>query len=321
MKHVVFLFVMIAVFCVNAQPVDSVLVADSMPMQSAPTHEGENTVSSPTRIGQTSLFFGVWQRVGGHYKATISITADTLYYYEKFFSQSDSKMEDYWRRFMLSNDSLVLWEFGKLDTQHVFWVQRLTLDSLVLQDAETFEIEAFTRKSIEAPVITRPTNELKLMQGVLECDVDLSNATAGAMPCLHIGDLNLETRFAVFEERYGKPIRSIQSTKDSAVSKYLFHLPVFEGTQPELIVTYDKSKDEVREIQLRGYGVNEDLRFSSIKLGDYISYVEQKFGKPTDKTYDAETLITKWSYAPYPLMFEFKNKYVYGVKIFRKSQD
>lgn len=265
------------------------------------------------------VLLGKWKRVGNFYSADLSID-DNLFFYEKYFINTHCKIEETMMKYSFMNDSLVMHEFGPEEgaKKVVLWLKQLTTDSLIVQDAETFEIERFVRADSTLPDVAIPSNELRYLRGVLECVPDMSRSSVGADACIHISDLNLDLKIEDFEERFGNATQYVESKEDVNISKYVFHLKSYQGTQPEIIVTYNNAKDQTQEIQVRGLGTEENLAFSSIHLGDYITYVEKKLGKPADVAEDLDRGTLKWSYKPFPVMFEFKNRYVNGIKIYRK---
>lgn len=264
------------------------------------------------------VLLGKWKRVGNFYGADLSID-ENLFFYEKFFINTRCKIEETLMKYAFMQDSIIMHEFGPLEgaKKVVLWIRELTTDSLIVQDAETFEIERFVRADSTLPTVVRPANELRYLRGVLDCEPDMSQMSAGSNPCIHISDLNLDLKIDDFEEKFGHAAEYTESKEKAGIAKYVFHLKGYQGTQPLLIVTYNNTKDQTEEIQIRGLGSEEDLAFSSIHLGDYVTYVEKKLGKPTDIAEDMVTGIVKWSYKPYPIMFEFRNRYVNGIKIYR----
>lgn len=265
------------------------------------------------------VLLGKWKRVGNFYSADLSID-DNLFFYEKYFINTHCKIEETMMKYTFMNDSLVMHEFGPEEgaKKVVLWLKQLTTDSLIVQDAETFEIERFIRADSTLPDVPMPSNELRYVRGVLNCVQDMSHSSVGSDACIHIGDLNLDLKLEYFEERFGNASQYVESKDEANISKYVFHLKPYQGTQPELIVTYDNAKEQTQEIQVRGLGSEENLAFSAIHLGDYITYVEKKLGKPADITEDTDKGTLKWSYKPFPVIFEFKNRYVNGIKIYRK---
>lgn len=265
----------------------------------------------------SDVLLGKWKRVGNFYGAELSIDPN-IYYYEKFFINTHSKIEETMMKYSFMQDSIVMYEFGPEEgaKKVVLWIKELTTDTLTVQDAETFEIEKFIRADSVLPTVIRPMNELRYLRGVLDCETDMSG---GSTPCIHISDLNLDLKLEAFEDKFGHVVAYKESKENPNIAKYVFHLNPYQGTQPELIVTYDSEHDEAQEIQIRGLGTEEDLSFSSIHLGDYVTYVERKLGKPAAVSEYIETGIVKWSFRPYPVVFEFKNRYVNGIKIYRKE--
>ncbi len=308
---------------------DSLVLSSTAPDSEAPMKEkdaleisgfeetpSETTISKP-QFSENALI-GKWERMGNHFNATLSMDGE-YYFMEKYFAASESKIGEVYMKYHFMQDSIILEGLAGDKNRFAFWLRKLTADSLVLQDAQNFEVHTFLRRNDTIASAPQRFGELLMINGVLTCGVDIETPSEDFSPCLRIGDLTMDITLDELEERYGHPVKFVQSKTDSTLSKYVFNLQSFEGTQPELIVTHKSDTDEIIELQIRGFGSLEGLNFSSVRLGDYIGYVEQRFGKPAESRKDNETLTTKWYYAPFPVMFEFKNKYVNGIKIFRKA--
>ncbi|MBX7241708.1 MAG: hypothetical protein K1X92_08155 [Bacteroidia bacterium] len=279
----------------------------------------EETTIKKNQFSENALI-GKWERMGNHYNATLTLDGE-YYYMEKYFAASESKIGEVYMKYLFMQDSIILEGLAGDNSRSAFWLRKLTADSLVLQDAQNFELHTFLRTNDTISSAPQRFGELLMINGVLTCGVDIETPSEDFSPCLRIGELTMDITLDELEEKYGHPVKFVQSRKDSTLSKYVFNLQPFEGTQPELIVTHKSDTDEIIELQVRGFGSVEGLNFSSVRLGDYLGYVEQRFGKPAEIRKDNETLTTKWYYAPFPVMFEFKNKYVNGIKIFRKAGD
>ena len=324
MNNIIVLFILYfsCTLLYGQTPQDSLateVFADATTLSPENTEPTDPMYLYPRATFSADVLLGKWKRVGNFYGADLSID-DNIYYYEKYFINTHCKIEETMMKYVFGVDSLVMHEFGPEEGAQkiVLWIKQLTTDSLIVQDAETFEIERFIRADSTLPEIIRPTNELRFLRGVLDCEPDMSQMSSGSNPCIHLSELNLDLKIEDFEEKFGHTIQYIESKEDPNIAKYLFNLQSYQGTQPQLIVTYNNSADQALEIQIRGLGAEEDLAFSAIHLGDYVTYVEKKLGKPAEISDDIQSGIVKWSYKPYPVVFEFKNRYVNGIKIYKQ---
>ena len=90
------------------------------------------------------------------------------------------------------------------------------------------------------------------------------------------------------------------------------------GSQPYMVI--ELVNGQLKSIQITGEASIEELSFSSISLGDYYTFVEQKLGPPSDTgLVDDET--TYWDYAPFTFSFEIKNNLVYSIKLTKQIAD
>lgn len=266
-----------------------------------------------------TFLIGEWEKVTKHYKAVVRFDDESCRW-EKYFLDSDSKMEQSDMNYAFMQDSILLKGRGLDDSKSSFWIRKLTPDSLVLQNPENFEYHVFTRKTTDMPALPPVQHSFRAVNRKLSCMADENTTSDNYNACLHIGALDLTWSLDSFEAVFGNPIRFVQSKSNPELGKHVFALKPFQGTQPELIVTHNSKIDKIIEIQIRGFGTVENLDLAGIRLGDYLTLVEQLLGKPTEKMYDNETITTKWLYSPYPVAFEFKNKYVNGIKIFVREE-
>jgi len=129
---------------------------------------------------------------------------------------------------------------------------------------------------------------------------------------LQIGQLNLKESFNSASIKLGnkiyKSLDGINGTKN-----HIFLLDTIGENINYLVIS--ERNDSLLGIQLTGFFTELDYSFSSIKLGDYYNYVEQKLGMGSRQDEVKEINGYRWSYEPFPFSIEFVNDRVYSIRI------
>jgi hypothetical protein len=71
------------------------------------------------------------------------------------------------------------------------------------------------------------------------------------------------------------------------------------------------------EFQLTGDSTIDDLRFSSIELGDSEKKIIEILGEPSSKSEVQDVGSILWNYSALPFSLEVKNGRVYSIKLFK----
>jgi hypothetical protein len=129
---------------------------------------------------------------------------------------------------------------------------------------------------------------------------------------LKIGQLNINESFNSASNKLGnniyKSLNGINGTKN-----HVFLLDTI-GENINYMVLSERN-DTILGIQLTGLYTERDYSFSSIRLGDYYNYVEQKLGMGSRQDEVKEINGYRWSYEPFPFSIEFVNDRVYSIRI------
>jgi len=218
------------------------------------------------------------------------------------------------------------------DTLFNYWTR--TKDNVVENMKEAFEIVLFTdslfklknssgdtleyyRISSEMPI-----TEVKLPNTFYSNDFGLAcisdslfDPESGYNNCLCFGDINFETTLNEYIDRFGEPAK-IMENEDG--SKYY----IFILTQPQETFSYlavQILNNETTAIQLTGKDSSIPLSFSTIKLGDYFTYVGQRLGKQYVQKDVEDISGFMWDYNPFPFSVEFdRDMRVYSIRLSKK---
>src|SRR5690606_32540661 len=129
------------------------------------------------------------------------------------------------------------------------------------------------------------------------------NKTTKAGKCLRLAEVSFYNNLEDVNKIYGKPINSGVNNDNTKWYSYLINKED-KKTSPLLTITTKENK--IIKINLSGYKSNDNASFSSIRLGDYLSFVKQKLGEPYYKKEVKAAGDETWVYMPVPIEIEFK---------------
>ncbi len=134
------------------------------------------------------------------------------------------------------------------------------------------------------------------------------------LQCLRIGPIFVGQSHADVSKLLGEPWKILQEDKSTILKVY----PINTNHEkvPYWVVTFKSGIVDV--IQLTGTHAGKDLTFSSIRLGDSMSKVTEILGNPAATKPVAEIGGELWSYRPFPISVEIKDKRVYSIRISRQ---
>jgi hypothetical protein len=161
--------------------------------------------------------------------------------------------------------------------------------------------------------LTRDVRNQFRFLGIVDCITDESYDEWGYSPCLSFGSISLGDRLKAIESKFGTPYQIVPISNKS--ESRIYPLTSQSSDMPYLVVTYEDSV--ATEFQLTGDSTTDDLRFSSIELGDSEKKIIEILGEPSSKSEVQEVHSTLWSYSALPFSIEVKNGRVYSIKIFR----
>lgn len=157
--------------------------------------------------------------------------------------------------------------------------------------------------------------EFRYAGGAIVCiTTDTPDPEKGYLPCLHIGPVSIGQSYAEIQKMLGEPWKTMKHGAATVTRVYPIQTKK-EGPLPYWVIQFINGT--VEAIQLTGFHADKELAFSSIRPGDRQKRVTDILGAPAFKTAVKEINGVLWSYRPFPISIEIKDKRVYSIWISR----
>jgi len=194
-----------------------------------------------------------------------------------------------------------------------------------LKEAEAFKIKSFTGKEAVLSGTSGIRNYTKVKEkglvkqfrakelyytNRLNCySKEESVTNAGA--CLVLAGISFYATYKDIVTKFGDPINSITNKDNSITFSFLVYpteknTPIFEATIAE---------NKIVKLTLSGYKTKDDASFSSIRLGDYYTFVKKRLGVPYYKKEVKAAGDETWVYSPIPITIKLKLNKVSSISI------
>jgi hypothetical protein len=254
---------------------------------------------------------GKWQWENEEMRAEVYFSGDR-YYMEAFIINTQSQLSEGFSYYMIEGDTLIfnripITEGREPIAYHL--IESINDYNMILVDLATGEKDRYrrlNREYVELPQYRK--NEFYYAGGTNVCITDQIEKNYNS--CLNFGDISVNSTIEEIESILGMPYDNIE--QGGRTYKVFLLQSLDDGSQPYFAA--EVKKGQVVSIQITGYGSKEHLSFSSISLGDYYSFVEQKLGKPREIGFvDEET--EHWAYTPFTFSLEIRNEHVYSIKL------
>lgn len=257
---------------------------------------------------------GKWQWVNDEMQADVYFS-DDMYFMEAFLKNTTSQVSEGFSYYMIIGDTLI---FNKVPISEgreplaYHLIESISDSKMVLVDLKNGDKDHYTRVNRDyLPLTKYRNNEFYFGGGGIFCVSDQANETYNQ--CLNFGEISVNLSIEQIDQILGKP-DGIISHGSSLFRVYLLQ-ELEDGSIPYFALEIQNG--QLKSIQITGYESREHLSFSSISLGDYHTFVEQKLGKPSEVgAVDDETVY--WDYKPYSFSFEIRNDFVYSIKLIKQ---
>jgi len=241
--------------------------------------------------------------------------SDDMYFMEAFIKNTTSQVSEGFSYYMIVGDTLIFNKVPASEGKEPLAYQLIESISdykMVLIDLKNGDKDYYTRVNHDYILLTKyRNNEFYFAGGGIFCVSDQVNETYHQ--CLNFGEISVNSSIEEIDQILGKP-RDIMSQGSSLFRVYLLQ-ELEDGSQPYFAL--ELQNGQLQSIQITGYESREHLSFSSISLGDYHTFVEQKLGKPSEiGAVDDETVY--WDYKPFSFSFEIRNDFVYSIKLIKR---
>ncbi len=271
-------------------------------------------------FSQSEKIIGTWQASKGYLTATKKFSQSkclTEFYLKDTRAKTNELETDY----KIENDSLFdYWKFVNSDKEVVNKKESFKIvffsDSLMKLKGESGDIYEYKKLSSEIPETnTKLPNTFYYDSFGLGCISDTLTAPEyGYENCLCFGEINFKTSLNEYIEKFGEPDKIMDNEDGSKY--YIFILSQSEETFSYFAVQI--LNNETIAIQLTGKDSSIPISFSTIKLGDYFTYVSGRLGKNYIKEEVEEITGFIWDYNPFPFSIEFKDLKVYSIRLTKK---
>ncbi len=131
--------------------------------------------------------------------------------------------------------------------------------------------------------------------------------------CYTFGLISFNTDIKEMKSLFGPPIKELPGEND--VTSFIFPLKFNQRVSGYIV--YSVKNGVVESLQMTGFTDDSRLKFSSIRLGDYYTYVEQRLGKPSSKRILKDIKAELWEYYSYKFSFEVKENKVISIRIYK----
>lgn len=257
---------------------------------------------------------GKWEWENEEMSAEVYFS-EQKYFMEAFIKNTTSQLSEGFSYFMIEGDTLIFNKVPPAEGREPIayhLIESISDYNMVLVDLSNGKKAEYTRINRDNIYLAKyRKNEFYYAGGTNVCVSDIAEDNYNA--CLNFGDISVNTSIAEIEQILGAPYDHVE--QGGRFYKLYLLQQLDDGSQPYFAA--EIKNNEIISIQITGFGTKENLSFSSISLGDYFSFVEQKLGKPSEIGYiDEET--KHWAYTPFTFSLEIKNGYVYSIKLNRQ---
>lgn len=254
---------------------------------------------------------GKWQWENDEMRAEVYFS-DNKYFMEAFIKNTTSQLSEGFSYYFIEGDTVIFNKVPIVEGREPIayhLIESISDYNMVLVDLANGKRDSYTRLNREYVQLAKfRNNEYYYAGGTNVCISDADERNYDV--CLNFGDISVNSTIEEIERILGKPYDHIEQA--GRLYKVYLLQQLEDDSQPYFAVEIHDG--QVVSIQITGNGSKEDLSFSSISLGDYYSFVEQKLGKPREIGFvDQET--EHWAYTPFTFSLEIKNNYVYSIKL------
>lgn len=241
--------------------------------------------------------------------------SDDMYYMEAFIKNSNAQVSEGFSYFMIHGDTLI---FNKVQASEgrepiaYHLIESISDTEMMLVDLKNGKKDLYKRINRDYFRLTKyRMNEFYYAGGTNVCVSGKVDDSYNH--CLNFGDISVNSTIEEIELLLGEPY-DIMSQGSGLYRVYLLQ-ELDDGSQPYFVI--EMNNDQPKSIQITGHESREQLSFSSISLGDYHTFVEQKLGKPSEiGAVNDETVY--WDYKPFAFSFEIRNDFVYSIKLIKQ---
>ena len=254
---------------------------------------------------------GTWHWANDKYEGVAKIDS-SIYHSVIYFKGSDTKVLEVYNYYLLDKSKLYLSEepftINTDKKSKAFYKVKSNGDEQFSLTGN-LGVETYVRKSSTANPVRHLANEFYISNKLTCYSEEGTPTKTGA--CLSIGGISFYSTLEDVKGKFGKPV---QSGLDNETNEwYAFYTDPKDRKSPVLTITVKNNK--IIRINLKGYKSKDDLAFSSIRLGDFYSFVKYRLGEPGYKKEVKAAGDETWVYVAAPIIIEFRLNKVSSITI------
>lgn len=227
---------------------------------------------------------------------------------------NDSKLHDYFFKYSIDNDTISFYSATSQNDSVIFIyvIKSITDNEFNFLDPGDESNYLYKRLSTEKPqIFPIRLNEFHYLGNALAYVSDSSHNNNDEN--YSIGWIKLKTKISKIDKELGNPVQILDGI--NGIKNRIYLLDTIDNNINYIVIS--EKSDTINAIQLTGYKSNLDFSFSSVRLGDYSSYVDQKLGPMSTKEKVEDINGEIWRYDPFPFSIEFVNDRVYSIRLTR----
>ena len=274
-----------------------------------------------TGFSQNEEIIGTWYSTSGSFNHTRKFDSNSCLT-DNYYKENGARVTDFYVNYEINNDSLITYWTGVNKNKETVNKREgykilILKDTLLKLENKNGTIYEYNKIDSKVPITNTKLPNIFFNDSFgLGCISDtITDPEKGYENCLCFGEINFNTKLSEYIEKFGQPSQVMDNEDGSKY--YIFILSQSEKTFSYLAVQL--LNDKTKAIQLTGNDSSVPLSFSTIKLGDYFTYVYSKLGENYVQEEVEEISGYIWDYAPFPFSIEFDSKMrVYSIRISKK---
>lgn len=254
---------------------------------------------------------GTWKWKNEKYEGIAKIDS-TKFYNEVYFLNSGTKVLEQFNYYHVEKNKIYLsdrpWsEDPEKKGKTVYKIKDLEEKKMSLSGIS--EDKYILISNTPPPVYVQQPDNLYYIGGKNVCfsgdkEVELAK-------CLKFGTIDFSLTYEEVLQKLGKPQKTQYNGTNSMT--YFFLVYPSEKSSPILQVTF--KDDKINCLELTGSKSEDDYAFSSIRLGDYDTFVKQRLGEPYLKKEVTSPGDETWLFTKVPVTVKFRLHKITSIKI------
>jgi hypothetical protein len=263
-------------------------------------------------------FFSFAQDIVGSWKWTndkyegIAIIDSNTYYSSIYFKGTQAKVLEIFNYYHYDKNRIYFLDkpySGELDKKTATVYRLRNESNSGFQLAGSSGTDTYSKLSASGEVRKYSTNEFYATP-ILTC-IGENESKTNAGKCLSIANINFYNSLEDIKNTFGRVYQSGYDQDNNIWYAFLTE----PGDKKGPILTVTLKDEKIIRLNLKGYVSKNDVGFSSIRLGDYSSFVKQRLGDPAFKKEVKAAGDETWVYTSVPISIVFRFSKVSSITI------